>query len=832
MKQLGHLHRATGHGPYESLIKSLEARKVDKRILDLAREYRCSTCEERKKPSPRRLANLEVNTQRGKVIQFDAAWWSPASGDARNKCQFLVFVDEASRFAVGRVFRHDGGGHVKARDIINCFHELWETTFGLPELVRADPDGACRSRELDIHFQSLGVETENVPADAHWKVSVVERSIQWIKELMSKAASEFPNMSHEALLSQAIRTWNQREPVRGCSPFQWMLGRAPDTEDKLFTPDLHNLPGSLLQDPQSDFHRSEALRVLSEKAFVDWQYREKVSRARNAKPKNSRMYMPGDLVFFWRRQGQGLQGNNSGIRKGCYAGPARILAMETKHHGDQLLPGSSVWLVRGMRLVKVCVEQLHPASERETILHELSEKETSGPWTMTRLTEALGPHDYDDATTREVPVDADPDDVEVDMPAAAPFPEPSEAVRPEHRLRGKRPLEEVRERAGTRQRPALLTQEPEGPRRLPTEASWQESVPTCFWASEPSRHWEDERFAVEIALDLPESVHQVKKFIRDPMQYFVKSLRRKSVKISDKRLDPTEREKFRQAKDAEVQKYLSAKAIEALPAHLRPEKSQAMRMRWILTYKEGDLGEPKAKARAVILGFQDPGYAERPTFAPTMTRTSRQMILQFAAWKGFACWKGDVSGAFLQGRPYNRDLYVTPVPELCVKLGVPPESVCKVKKACYGLVEAPIEWFETVNSFLCEIGYKQMRSDPCTWIYNEGERVVSIISGHVDDFLFVGRSDCSLWLSLKEKIQQRFKWQEWEQDAFTQCGVSVSRLPDGSFELSQRQYLEGVAEIPLSRDRRRQRHEATTPEEKSQLRALLGALSWHVGQVG
>ena len=330
MKQLHHLHRATGHGSYESLIKSLEHRKADPRVLDLARKFKCCTCEERKRPTPRRLANLEVNTQRGKVIQMDAAWWAPDPKDDRNKCQFVVFIDEASRFAVGRVFRHDGGGHLTAKTIISTFHELWEPCFGLPELLRADPDGACRSRELDQHFQGLGVETDNIPADAHWKVSVVERSIQWVKELMSKGASDEPSASHEALLAQALRTWNQREPVRGYSPYQWMLGRAPDFEDRMFTPNVHNLPGSLLHQPEHAFHRSENLRKISEKAFVDWQYREKLSRARNAKVRDYSMYMPGDLVFFWRLQGKARHGGSGGIKKGAYAGPARILAMETK----------------------------------------------------------------------------------------------------------------------------------------------------------------------------------------------------------------------------------------------------------------------------------------------------------------------------------------------------------------------------------------------------------------------------------------------------------------------------------------------------------------------
>ena len=94
---------------------------------------------------------------------MDSAWWGPPAGIKRNRCQFVIFVDEASRFAVARVFRKDGGGHLTAQDITSSFHELWEPCFGLPELLRADFDGACRSWEMDQHFQCLGVETENIP---------------------------------------------------------------------------------------------------------------------------------------------------------------------------------------------------------------------------------------------------------------------------------------------------------------------------------------------------------------------------------------------------------------------------------------------------------------------------------------------------------------------------------------------------------------------------------------------------------------------------------------------------------------------------------------------
>ena len=59
----------------------------------------------------------------------------------------------------------------------------------------------------------------------------------------------------------------------------------------------------------------------------------------------------------------------------------------------------------------------------------------------------------------------------------------------------------------------------------------------------------------------------------------------------------------------------------------------------------------------------------------------------------------------------------------------------------------------------------------------------------------------------------------------------MERTPEG-FSLSQPQYLEGIKEIPLSTSRRKEREAATTEREKTQLRALLGAISWHAQQVG
>ena len=62
--------------------------------------------------------------------------------------------------------------------------------------------------------------------------------------------------------------------------------------------------------------------------------------------------------------------------------------------------------------------------------------------------------------------------------------------------------------------------------------------------------------------------------------------------------------------------------------------------------------------------------------------------------------------------------------------------------------------------------------------------------------------------------------------------MQIERQEDGSFTLSQERYMQNMREIPISPQRRSQRKEATSEQEKTQLRGLLGALSWHANQVG
>ena len=179
-------------------------------------------------------------------------------------------------------------------------------------------------------------------------------------------------------------------------------------------------------------------------------------------------------------------------------------------------------------------------------------------------------------------------------------------------------------------------------------------------------------------MEMPGNRAGAERAINDLPAFFTNSFKRRaSIEVSEKHLSPEEKE---------INNFIAAKAFEALPENLKPSTTQAIRMRWILTWKYKQDGTKKAKARAVLLGYQDPCYEQRSTNSPTTTRQTRQLQLQLSASLGFKMRKGDVdrSVSAVQGVPWNPPLHSHTTPEICQAMGLPPESLTRVKRACYG----------------------------------------------------------------------------------------------------------------------------------------------------
>ena len=748
-------------------------------------------------------------------------------------CQFLMFIDEGSRFRVGRIIPVKKGGHISAAQFVETFREAWSQYFGLPHTLRVDPDGAFRSETVQEFCDRHQIHFDIIAGEAHWKLGICEQAVQGIKTVMTKIAEDNPEINNREALALATKTFNERDVIRGYSPMQHALGRSPDHTDRFFPRSVES-PDLLVENATGEMRRNLSRMKAAENSFLEWNTNQRLLRAKHSKSRSVDSYHPGDLVYMWRKQVSG----QAAIKGGSFIGPARILAVETKVSTDGTRKeSSSIWCVRGRRLLKCSPEQLRHASERETVLSELQSGQHDD-WDFHRVAEQLGGNEYLDISS-EIP-----DDEEWNRAQ-----DPESTWQPPHRCRGKRaavgpfPDDTPMEWQPEASEPSSSSRAPRSrsPRNRPGAPDdnllaaspwWTTDHVQAMLATTECSFWCDEMAAISVEVDLPCTRSGSERALHDLSGYLAYNLKRRTaVEVNERYLTPEEKEQFRSAKSVEVNNFIAAKAFETLPESMRPSKDQAVKMRWILTWKTKDDGSRKAKARAVLLGYQDPSYEKRATHSPTTTRQTRQIQLQLAASLKFTIRKGDVTGAFLQSRPYPDELLCIPCPEICQAMGLPPESFTRVKKACYGLVDAPLEWYRSVCQFFQRLGLRRIWSDPCCWVYAPEGVPQGIISSHVDDFLFSGNEKHEGWLSILESIKTEYKWGDWETKKFTQCGVQVEQHEDFSFSLSQEKYVEELKYINLRAHRKKERHSPTDEIEKTQLRALLGGISWHAQQV-
>ena len=832
-KQLYLLHCATGHSNPRHMEQALRKRGADAQTLQLAKDFSCPVCSEKSKPQPRNLAALEPLPPKLATISADVGHW--VHPHTHECVQFMLVIDEGSRFRTARILSQGSRQSPNAQTCLHYLQEGWVQYFGLPRCLRLDPAGVFRSTAVEDWCDKHGIFLDIVPGEAHWKVGTCENAVQGVKSVMDKLSHHEEGISAQEALAEAVVAFNHKELVRGFSPAQHVLGQAPD-ETGRFLPASQRLPPDILvENAAGEFERAVQRRAEAEKAQTEWQASQRIMRAKHSRHRPCYNYRPGELVFYWRTQEANKGRRQPGGKHGRFLGPARILATETRtdESGD-VRAGGAVWLVKGRSLLKASPEQLRRATEREELLEALSEPSSQAtPWTFHTVAEQVGGNKFEDIST-EVP----------DVTEWQRAQRPEEEIQPTRfRVRRKRPATELsrgeefeeidigpEEEPGeaTRGRSRSRGKPPQSPSTKAT--AWWSSIPEREWPETQAGYWSEREAAVEIEIAMPESKRGMSKALEDLGAYFVNNLKRRAVELSEKRMTAAEKEEFRGAKGVEIRNFLASEAFQVLPPHLRPDKSQAIGMRWILSWKLKEDGTRKAKARAVLLGYQDSAYEHRATTSPVMTRQTRQMVAQLATWKRWKLSKGDVTGAFLQSREYPDQLYCTPTPDICEALGVAPGTVTRVQKACYGLVDAPLEWWRSVDSFLQELGFQRTWADSCCWVLRKGGVLKGVISGHVDDFLFAGKSGDQFWEGKLEAIKQKFKWGAWDIGSFTQCGVLVEQGLTG-IDLSQPSYLDSLNEIGVCASRRKDRSSPTSDKEKSQLRALLGGLSWHASQV-
>lgn len=832
MQAIKRIHSATGHCSKKFLLQALRRRNVPSQVYALAKQFERTACQERARPDPRCQSTLEHISGKWETLQIDFGQWQHP--ESRENFHFILAVDEGTRLRVGQIVHQGKHYHVSAEDVKTFLRDKWFPFFGYPHRIRVDPDGAWRSINIDMFLTDCKIGLDFTAPEAHWQIGVVESSIGQTKSILDALCSDNPEMDPKEAFCRAMWAQNQRDLYLGFSPIQHAFGRSFNSGNGLSDKPLKDLPIITENGVSAQFGKDMQAMHLAEKTFLEEQSKERLRRAQNSGHRRMTQVIPGDLVFAWRKATARQEGNQS-LKGGKYVGPYRVLATETKTDGSNLLPGQCVWLFRGNRLTKATHSQLRPATDREEAWQEL-EKPHEIPWTISTILQDSRRKTFDDITEDAKDM---PDEDMFDLSAPADLPIPS------HRHREKKPVkrptsEDSLDRC---QRPRNSNQEHDegGIKREgdQTETRLRKQLKTedfslfsVDYAISPSPFWNNSDHAVEIEVELPKVFgKRGKQMMRDMRAFVVSQMKKNHVEVCERKLSQEEKEEFRKAKYKEVNNYISSQVFTKLPDHLKPSADQAMNMRWVLTWKFDAGGARKAKARCVILGYQDPLYEYRPTASPTMTRTTRQIFLQLCANHGFSVYKGDVSGAFLQGLVFQRDAYCIPVKELCEALEVPEGSITKLNKAAYGLVEAPLQWYLSISSFLESLGLERQFADPCCWsLFDSQRKPLGWICGHVDDFLFGGDEGNEEWNQVISKVKNQYKWGDWECNHFVQCGTTIQRSEDGGFCLSQPDFLDLVEEAYIPKDRLQETSLPVSDAERQQMRSILGSLSWYASQ--
>ena len=549
LKLVKHIHSVSGHGSLQTLLQASAKRGVPKHVLEVAKEFRCSICEERVRTSPRRPATLMTVPKKWHTLQTDVGTWTHPY--TRKKYKFVLFIDEGCRYRTGKILLQDQNRQASWDVIKQSLEEHWIAHFGQPEVIRGDSDGAWRNTEADIYCSRRGILLDFVPAEAHWQVGIVESVIKSTKAILHALCEELQDMSVEECFSRALWASNSRDNHCGYSPIQHALGRAPDEWGRLFESEVKTFPIHAQEMVDGGFGNNVKAMATAEQAFLKHQAEQRIARATAAGKRPLKSFLPGDLVFYWRRQVAGRE-KERGFSIGSFVGPARVLAVETRSdEAGNLRPGSCVWLHRAGRLIKAAPEQLRAASEREHAIEELRGP-VEIPWTISSL--ATHPHAKAcDDITGDVPTDMEWEEA-VQEPVLT------------HRIRGKK-------RVGASQpstRSTAPRKEPDDDPALQATNTNASSSPTpCF----------------EIEILLPDSKRGLKKFLQNPEAYMVSQMKRKQVEVREKYLSPEEKEQFRQAKAKEVRSFLRAQCFEMAPKEKQPSSQEAVGMRWVLTWK-------------------------------------------------------------------------------------------------------------------------------------------------------------------------------------------------------------------------------------------------------
>ena len=247
-------------------------------------------------------------------------------------------------------------------------------------------------------------------------------------------------------------------------------------------------------------------------------------------------------------------------------------------------------------------------------------------------------------------------------------------------------------------------------------------------------------------------------------------------------------------------------------------------------------GKLIAKGRLTPRPFNDPERFDYRNDSPAVSKATLFTFLSMVLSFGWQIGKVDVSGAFLQGDPLDRDIWIE-LPKILIQMGLvdPIRRFRKILKGVYGLNQAPRLWFVRLCKFLCTLGFAQSLIDPCLFILMRDGVVVALVAVYVDDLLVGGKTD--VVREVLAALDGQFTTgapelsTDVKQMSYTGKDLSFSCDSQGrltEIRIDQKAYIDSklAPSIPEPNFGKRTAQEPLKPKECDAYRELQGKLAW------
>ena len=254
--------------------------------------------------------------------------------------------------------------------------------------------------------------------------------------------------------------------------------------------------------------------------------------------------------------------------------------------------------------------------------------------------------------------------------------------------------------------------------------------------------------------------------------FAVSSAQSKRVEVNERKMTESDRNLFRKAQELELQSWLDHRVFDLVKKKF-VDQGRIMRARWVLTWKSSG----KAKARLCVLGSRDPDLTEVSRGSPTMFAASEALIV---ASHKYHLISGDIKTAFLSGDEDVRNIFIPSPDDVRQMLNVDHETVLRLRKAVYGLVNAPKKWWDRLKKSLIQHGFTSCALDPCAFVLRKSGQIHGVLGVHVDDV--IGGGD-ETFDRIMTAVRKESDFGAWDVGNFRFKGRQISEMPNGEIVL-------------------------------------------------